>query len=127
MIPSKINQEIGNRIKLARISRNLSQDSVAEDLGISVSAYSNMERGAVEITVSRVIKVSEILKTDWLNLLGVNQNISQSTASITQPASSENIFQKIPGLNFYEIVKEIETLKQEIKKLQKPIIKRTPK
>jgi transcriptional regulator with XRE-family HTH domain len=119
MKTSKINQEIGNRIKLARISMNLSQDSVAEDLGISVSAYSNMERGTVDITVSRVVKVADILKTNWVILLGINQNSTQQNITPLNVFESEIINQKLNIKNFFEIIKEIDVLKQEMQKLKK--------
>jgi len=114
-----VNKEIGNRIKLARISKNLSQDSVAEDLGISVSAYSNMERGAVDITVARVIQVAEILKTNWLLLIGVQHIKTSSDSSISQMDQNQLFLSQNDSVNYRNILKEIDVLKQEIKKLKK--------
>jgi transcriptional regulator with XRE-family HTH domain len=114
MKTTTINQEIGNRIKLARISMNLSQDSVAEDLGISVSAYSNMERGAVDITVVRIVDVAKILKTNWLTLLGISRNDNIQNINNTDPTNIEFI-----GLsNYLELIKEIDFIKQELKKFK---------
>ena len=120
-----INQEIGNRIKLARISKNLSQDSVAEDLGISVSAYSNMERGAVDITVSRIIQVADILQINWISLLGLSQNSTQQNMTPINIFESEVLNQKLNIKNFFEVIKEIEAMKQEIQKLKKTKTKKT--
>jgi transcriptional regulator with XRE-family HTH domain len=114
-----INKEIGNRIKLARISKNLSQDSVAEDLGISVSAYSNMERGAVDITVARVIQVAEILKINWLLLISAQQLKTTSDVTIPQLDQNQLFLSQNDSVNYRNILKEIDVLKQEIKKLKK--------
>jgi transcriptional regulator with XRE-family HTH domain len=114
MKTTTINQEIGNRIKLARISMNLSQDSVAEDLGISVSAYSNMERGAVDITVVRVVDVAKILKTNWLGLLGVSQSHNLQNLN---PTSSSNL-EFISLNNYLELIKEIDLIKLELRKFK---------
>jgi transcriptional regulator with XRE-family HTH domain len=114
-----INKEIGNRIKLARISKNLSQDSIAEDLGISVSAYSNMERGAVDITVARVIQVAEILKINWLLLISAQQLKTTSDVTIPQLDQNQLFLSQNDSVNYRNILKEIDVLKQEIKKLKK--------
>lgn len=116
-----INKTIGDRIKIARISRNLSQDSIAEDLGISVSAYSNMERGVVDITVNRIMKVAEILKIKWSFLLGIS-NESDSDfeknlillADKKESSGSSGIKKKT-----FDIEKEIRSMKDEIGKLKK--------
>lgn len=116
-----INKTIGDRIKIARISRNLSQDSIAEDLGISVSAYSNMERGVVDITVNRIMKVAEILKIKWPFLLGIS-NESDSDfeknlillADKKESSGSSGIKKKT-----FDIEKEIQSMKNEIGKLKK--------
>jgi transcriptional regulator with XRE-family HTH domain len=115
MKTATINQEIGNRIKLARISLNLSQDSVAEDLGISVSAYSNMERGAVDITIVRLIDVAKILKTNCLALLGISQNINVQN-TYPEDFSNKDVSSLISNS---ELAKEIDFIKQEIKKLKR--------
>jgi transcriptional regulator with XRE-family HTH domain len=116
---SNINKEIGGRIKIARISRNLSQDSIAEDLGISVSAYSNMERGVVDITVNRIISVSEILKIKWFYLLGIagytEMDFEKSLQVLADPREgykSSTLTKKI------DLEKEILNLKKEIGKLK---------
>ncbi len=115
-----INKQIGGRIKIARISRNLSQDSIAEDLGISVSAYSNMERGIVDITVNRIMRVSEILKIKWLYLLGVSgeteMSFEKSLQILAEPASR---YQTSKTKNTVNIEKEIKFLKEEVGKLKK--------
>lgn len=115
-----INQQIGGRIKIARISRNLSQDSIAEDLGISVSAYSNMERGVIDITVNRIILVSEILKIKWFYLLGISgeteMNFEKSLLVLAEP--KENYGRSMKKMSV-DIEKEIRLLKEEIGKLKK--------
>ena len=118
MKAESVNKQIGGRIKIARISRNLSQNSIAEDLGISVSAYSNMERGVVDITVNRIMRVSDILKIKWLYLLGVSgeteMSFEKSLQILAKPASR---YQKTKTT--VDIEKEIKLLKEEVGKLKK--------
>ncbi len=52
---------IGDRIRLFRQSKNRSQENMAFDLNISIGAYSNIERGKTNITVTRLAQIAEIL------------------------------------------------------------------
>lgn len=113
-----INKQIGGRIRIARISRNLSQDGIAEDLGISVSAYSNMERGVVDITVNRILKVAEILKIKWLYLLGISGETEMAFEKSLQ-LLSEPKEKYSTSRTKVDVEKEIKLLKVEIGKLKK--------
>lgn len=119
---NNINKEIGARIKLARINSNLSQDSIAEDLGISVSAYSNMERGAIDITIKRIMQVSEILKLNWIYFLGIpsnnNEHSDKNMQSLNELKISSRLQKNKAPIDFE---KEINFLKNEVSKLKKKI------
>ena len=53
---SKIDyRRIGRHFRVARQQLNLKQKDVAELLGVSVKTYSNMERGAQELSLYRII------------------------------------------------------------------------
>ncbi|MNJ95285.1 helix-turn-helix protein [compost metagenome] len=55
-----INQLTASRIKELRAKNNLTAEAVAQSLDISKSAYSQMENGHVEITLSRIQLLAEI-------------------------------------------------------------------
>jgi transcriptional regulator with XRE-family HTH domain len=115
-----INKLIGDRIKIARVSRNLSQDSIADDLGISVSAYSNMERGVVDITVNRLVQVAEILKVDWTYLLGIEKEEEKNYEKYLQKLSGPTApSYTVKQSTQTDIENDIKLLKQEITKLKK--------
>ena len=118
---SDINKIIGSRIKIARISRNLSQDSIAEDLGISVAAYSNMERGVVDITVKRIMKVAEILKIKWAFLLGISEESDSDFEKNLILLADKNLGYRTTGSKnkSLDFEKEIQMMKDEIVKLKK--------
>lgn len=58
-----INQyiQIGSKIKESRLSRNISQKDMAEQLGLSVSTYSNYENNYREPKLETIEKICEIL------------------------------------------------------------------
>ncbi|MES2520452.1 MAG: helix-turn-helix transcriptional regulator [Bacteroidota bacterium] len=62
--------EIGEKIRYARLSKGFSQENMADFLGISTSAYGDIERNKTELTLSRAKKLANILKVSILELLG---------------------------------------------------------
>ena len=53
---------VAEKIRLERLKQNLSQQNMADELGITAAAYSNLERGVSDITISRLFEVFRILK-----------------------------------------------------------------
>ena len=52
---------LGQKIKKLRELKNLTQNHLASELGITQSAYSKMELGETEITYQKLTRISEIL------------------------------------------------------------------
>ena len=61
-------QEIGARLKQARIAKNLTQGQLAEKAGISVSFLSNLENGHQAMNIQTLSTLLDILNVsaDWL-------------------------------------------------------------
>lgn len=65
---------IGERIKESRLKKKLTQENLAEKLGISTAFLSRLERGSSQINLKRLVEVCTILDTNPGHLLtGVNQ------------------------------------------------------
>ena len=62
--------EIGEKIRYARLQKGYSQENMADFLGISTSAYGDIERNKTELTISRAKKLANILKIRIIELLG---------------------------------------------------------
>lgn len=60
---------IGYRIKARRVEKGLTQENIAEHLGISVSYVSRVERAAVKISLETLVKISIFLETSPAFLL----------------------------------------------------------
>lgn len=61
--------EIAEKIRLLRLTRNLSQQNIADELQITVAAFSNIERGVTDISVTRLIQIASILEVDPASFL----------------------------------------------------------
>jgi len=60
----------GERLKLIRISKGMSQDNVAKALGITIGAYSKIERGGTRLNLDRLDQLAGIFNIDLNNLIG---------------------------------------------------------
>jgi len=57
-----VKETVAEKIRLERLRLNLSQQNMADELGVTVAAYSNLERGITEISVNRLTVIAGILK-----------------------------------------------------------------
>lgn len=60
---------VGTRIRQIRLEQHLTQEALAEEIGISTSHVSNIETGTKQISLSTLIKVANILKVSVDELL----------------------------------------------------------
>ena len=67
-------KEIANRLKELRQARNISQEKMAELLGISYSTYSKIENAYQNLTIKHLIKISKILNVSADTILFDNYN-----------------------------------------------------
>lgn len=66
---------IGERLKKARKSKNLTQEQLAEKIDVSVAFLSRVERGDVKINLPRLSQVCDILDISIAYILtGVGSN-----------------------------------------------------
>ena len=93
-------------IKSLRERKNLTQEFVANELGISQNTYSNIENGTVKLTIERLIEISKVL--------GVSAEELIANESQTFNFHNSNI-EKFYGY--------IETLQEENKELTQTTIK----
>lgn len=66
---------VGYKIRKIRELKNLTQEHVAEQLGISQASYSKLESGEVEINASRIEKVAELFKMKPEEIYAFDENI----------------------------------------------------
>jgi transcriptional regulator with XRE-family HTH domain len=57
-------------LKQTRVARGLSQDQVAQKLGLTQQAYSVMENNPENVTLSRLREIAGILGVDVVTLIG---------------------------------------------------------
>ncbi|HLL60244.1 MAG TPA: helix-turn-helix transcriptional regulator [Candidatus Nitrosocosmicus sp.] len=66
---SKSQREFGNNVRAAREKKNLSQEQVADLVGISVSYYAGIERGEENPTFAVIRQLCKVLRVKSSDIL----------------------------------------------------------
>lgn len=64
-----MNKNVYMNIKKIRELKNLTRDYVAAELEMSTSGYGKIERGEIDLTVSKLYKIASILNVSITDLL----------------------------------------------------------
>jgi transcriptional regulator with XRE-family HTH domain len=109
---------VGN-IKKFRELKNITREQIASDLNLSVSGYSKLERGEIEITLKRLHEIAEILDVEISQILNFN---SQTIFNITNSQGVQG-YDQGGSYHFHQDdkyrEKYIEMLEKEIQRLSK--------
>lgn len=105
-------EQVANKIRLERLRLNLSQQNMADELGITVAAYSNLERGVTEISINRLFKITELLKVPISVFLSVETENINPRSDTTNPSISD----KYISQQLYLVIQEVKHLNDEMKK-----------
>ncbi|KJS07411.1 MAG: hypothetical protein VR77_00985 [Flavobacteriales bacterium BRH_c54] len=65
---------LGEKIRYFRKLKGLSQEDLAYELDISLTAYSKIERNITDVNFSRLIQITKVLDISLIELLSVNEN-----------------------------------------------------
>lgn len=69
---TKTKKQIGENIKKIRVSLKKEVKEVSKDLNISVAAYSNIERGITDISISRILQIAEYFNVHFSQILAID-------------------------------------------------------
>lgn len=109
-----------NRIRKLRQERGISQENVADELGITHSAYAKIERGETDPNLSRLFDLAKIFN------IGITDFFTEEKAitSLSEPqenygGSSKEDIEKLNQL-ILKLLSEIDNLRAELAAKGKP-------
>ena len=117
-------ETIYNNIKKFRELKSVTRESMAHELGLSLSGYSKLERGEVDITISKIYKIAEVLKISVEQIL--NFDASQ-IFNVSNNQQVQGLGSQADIINFYgDDYKEkyIKMLELEVERLKKELNKK---
>ena len=65
-------KKFGKNVKIERIKKDLTQEQLAEIMGVSQNFVSNIENGKQNMSLAKVLELSKHIGTDLENLLTFN-------------------------------------------------------
>ena len=60
----RVQKELGEKLKNARLKANLTQEEIVKDMGITSNYYAKIERGEINITLDTLYKILKALKIE---------------------------------------------------------------
>lgn len=66
--------EVNDKIKFIRLFKGCSQEEMANKLHMSAKGYAKIERGEVDITLSKLKQISKALEVEVKELIGLDEN-----------------------------------------------------
>lgn len=104
-------RDVGLSIAKRRMATGLTQEYVAEQLGIGVEAVSRIERGVVQPTISRLLELADIFKCNVADLL------TESSPRVTDQASRlEQLLEPLNNADRTLVLDIIEKMTQRLRK-----------
>ncbi len=84
--PIKETDNIISNIKKFRELKNITREQIADELELSASGYSKIERGEIELSVTRLlqianildVEVTQIINFDITTIFNISKNISMN-------------------------------------------------
>lgn len=107
---------IAEKIRVARISQNLSQQNMADELDLTVAAYSNIERGVTELSIKRLMQICLILKlnpVELLNSVSLDQLPDENSKYNDHQFHQEGLAQQL-----YIVIQQIQQLQSQVDELK---------
>ena len=113
----KILTKLGERIRRYRLMKGLTQENMADELGISTSAYSNMENGKTDMKISRLQQIAKTLEIPLEELVKLEET---GNITINSPQNSPhscnghnvNVTQNIPPEAFQQLEQTVRNLEK---------------
>ncbi|OOF57114.1 helix-turn-helix domain-containing protein [Rodentibacter genomosp. 2] len=103
--------KINEKIRQLREQHQLSQENMAEKLGMSVTGYAKIERGEVRSTLPRLEQISEVFEMDICELLafGENEKIYFNN-SVIESTNSNNFLFAVGNENLEKAIQQLQLM-----------------
>jgi transcriptional regulator with XRE-family HTH domain len=104
------------KIKQIRELKNITQEHIANQLGLSTRAYSKIETGETQLTINRLNEISRILGIDPIEVLGFDDKKVFNFYNSHDINNVKNI--NLPEKLIQQYEKTIQVLEDEVRLLK---------
>ena len=103
--------KINEKIRQLREQHQLSQENMADKLGMSVTGYGKIERGEVRSNLSRLEQISEVFDMDICELLSVGETekvyFNNSSHESTNSNNSNHFLFAVGNDNLEKVIQQL--------------------
>lgn len=124
---------VGKKLRLLREYKGYNQSFMAEQLGITISGYSRIERLEVDISMHKLINICEVFKIHVEDFINLNEieliamlSSYRSDLTKTQLAAIAQL-EKIYNEQIFYLKDEIKFLREQLSKNYDALGKRLPR
>jgi transcriptional regulator with XRE-family HTH domain len=121
-----VNQiQVGKQIRRIRQGKELSQENVAEELGITKGAFSKIENGTTNVPLARLLQVAKVLEVDITEFFKDSKAVSKAEDPKLQYgfATKSDIEEMMKVIQ--SMLNDINELKASLTKQGKPAAKKS--
>lgn len=86
---SKEPDSISNNIKKYRLLNNMTQEMLAEQLGLDTQYYAQLERGERNFTLKRLIRLCSIFQIGIEDIIEIESSDKQDTSELRKEVSEQ--------------------------------------
>ena len=103
--------KINEKIRQLREQHQLSQENMADKLGMSVTGYAKIERGEVRSNLPRLEQISEVFDMDICELLSYGENEKvYFNNSVTESTNSNNFLFAVGNDNLEKAIQQVQLI-----------------
>jgi transcriptional regulator with XRE-family HTH domain len=118
--------QIGDKIRKVRELKGLKQEAIASKLGMSVTAYGNLERGESGLSFERLEEIAAALEVNVTDIINIPEQLN--IHQVTNSQFGFNYYDQRPAeidgykLAISELQKQVEHLKAQNEKLTDALV-----
>ena len=103
--------KINEKIRQLREQHQLSQENMADKLGVSVTGYAKIERGEVRSNLPRLEQISEVFDMDICELLSYGESEKvYFNNSVTESTNSNNFLFAVGNDNLEKAIQQLQLI-----------------
>ena len=103
--------KINEKIRQLREQHQLSQENMADKLGMSVTGYAKIERGEVRSNLPRLEQISEVFDMDICELLSYGEHEKvYFNNSVTESTNSNNFLFAVGNDNLEKAIQQLQLI-----------------
>lgn len=116
---------LGQKIRKIREIKGMKQETIANEIGLTLNAYGKLERGETRLTVERLQQISKVFDVPMTSILEMDEGVSFNFSQNTFHNSNGGVLHQHASEQSNEVAilqSQVETLKGVIARMEQVII-----